>query len=235
MHIVTIVTGGSTGIGSEIARQAATDSHEVIVVSRRPGPVGHHVPIDLSQPAGWSTFGATVADVFLRADQVEIFHCAGTLSPIGFAGETDSDAYRANVLLNSAAPQILGEAVLREAMSRSVAVTLVMITSGAARNPYPGWSAYGAGKAAMDQWVRITGEEQRIRGGVKVVGIAPGVVDTPMQAEIRATDESRFPSVQRFRDQHSDGALLDPAEVARRIRAVIDQLDSGAVVDLRDL
>lgn len=235
MHVVTIVTGGSTGIGAEIAQQAAADSREVIVVSRSPGPLGTHVAADLSQPAGWSIFEATVADAVQRADRLEVFHCAGTLTPIGFAGETDPDAYRANVLLNSAAPQIVGEAVIRLVDPRSIPVTLVMITSGAARSPYPGWSAYCAGKAAMDHWVRTVGEEQKLRDGVKVVAIAPGVVDTPMQAEIRETDESHFPNVDRFRNLHADGDLLDAKEVASRVRAVIDGLESGAVVDLRDL
>lgn len=235
MHITTIVTGGSTGIGADIARQAAADSREVIVMSRSAGPVGTHVAADLSQPSGWSVFDVTIADAFQRADRLEVFHCAGTLTPIGFAGETDADAYRTNVLLNSAAPQIIGESVLRHAAARSIPTTLVMITSGAARSPYPGWSAYCAGKAAMDHWVRTVGEEQEIRNGVKVVAIAPGVVDTPMQAEIRENDESRFPNVDRFRSLHAEGDLLDPAEVASRIRAVIDRLESGAVVDLRDL
>ena len=235
MHAVTIVTGGSTGIGAEIAQQAAADSREVIVVSRSPGPVGTHVAADLSQPAGWSAFEATLADAVQRAEQLEVFHCAGTLTPIGFAGETDPDGYRANVLLNSAAPQIIGEAVIRLVDPRSIPVALVMITSGAARSPYPGWSAYCAGKAAMDHWVRTVGAEQKLRDGVKVVAIAPGVVDTPMQDEIRATDESHFPKVERFRNLHADGDLLDASEVASRIRAVIDGLESGAVVDLRDL
>lgn len=235
MNISTIVTGGSTGIGAEIARLADAEGHNVAVVSRRPGPVGTHVAADLAQPSGWSVFEALVADAAHRSERLEVFHCAGTLTPIGFAGETDPQDYRKNVLLNSAAPQIVGEAVIRAVISHPVSTSLVMITSGAARRPYPGWSAYCAGKAAMDHWVRTVGEEQALRDGVKVVAIAPGVVDTPMQAEIRETDETDFPNVERFRSLHEDGELLDPAAVALRIRAVIDQLASGAVVDLRDL
>ncbi|MDX1449066.1 MAG: SDR family NAD(P)-dependent oxidoreductase, partial [Acidimicrobiia bacterium] len=229
------VTGGSSGIGAEIARQAAADDRDVIVVSRTTGPVGTHVGADLSQADGWSAFAALVADSAVGADRLEIFHCAGTLTPIGFAGETDAAAYRANVLLNSAAPQILGDAVLRSVAGHGVPTTLVMITSGAARTAYPGWSAYCAGKAAMDHWVRTVGEEQRLRDGVKVVAIAPGVVDTEMQSEIRQTDPSDFPNVERFRTLHAEGELRDPAAVAARIRSVVEGLESGAVVDLRDL
>lgn len=229
------MTGGSSGIGAEIARQAAEDDHDVVVFARRPGPVGRHVPVDLATDDGWDTLADVVASEIESADSVEMFHCAGTLTPIGFAGEVDAAAYRTNVLLNAAAPQVIGDVFLRLARRRQIPATLVMITSGAARNPYPGWSAYSAGKAAMDSWVKAVGAEQAERNGVKVVAIAPGVVDTPMQGEIRRTEAADFPSVERFRGLHADGELGDPVDVARRIRAVIDSLSNGAVVDLRDL
>lgn len=50
-----------------------------------------------------------------------------------------------------------------------------------------------------------------------------------------STDQADFPNVDRFRKLAADGDLADPADVARRIRAVVAGLDSGAVVDLRDL
>ncbi|HVR32191.1 MAG TPA: SDR family NAD(P)-dependent oxidoreductase, partial [Acidimicrobiia bacterium] len=129
----------------------------------------------------------------------------------------------------------VGDAFLRAVNSRRMPATLVMITSRVARTAYPGWSAYCAGKAAMDHWVRTVGAEQAIRLGAKVVAVAPGVVDTPMQAEARSTDQADFPDVHRFRKLAADGDLADPADVARRKRAVVAGLDSGAVVDLRDL
>ncbi|MEX2279242.1 MAG: SDR family NAD(P)-dependent oxidoreductase [Acidimicrobiia bacterium] len=235
MRKVTFVTGGSSGIGAEIARQAAEDGHHVVVFARRSGPVGRHVPVDLATHDGWDTLAGVVESEMASADAVEMFHCAGTLTPIGFAGEVDAAAYRTNVLLNAAAPQVIGDLFLRLVAARQVPATLVMITSGAARHPYPGWSAYSAGKAAMDSWVTAVGAEQSERDGVKVVAIAPGVVDTPMQGEIRQTDASDFPSVERFRALHADGELGDPVDVARRIRAAVDALSNGAVVDLRDL
>lgn len=232
---LTIVTGGSSGIGAELARQADADGHDVLVVSRRPGPVGRHLAADLAEPAGWDLLAARLTEELGRADQVALFQAAGTLTPIGFAGEVDPGAYRANVLLNAAAPQIIGDAFLHAVRRRLIPATLVLITSGAARTAYPGWSAYCAGKAAVDHWTRTVGAEQAERSGAKVVAIAPGVVDTPMQAEIRGTSADDFPRVERFRKMHEDGELGDPAEVARRIRAALTSLDNGAVVDLRDL
>ncbi len=148
----------------------------------------------------------------------------------------DAAAYRTNVLLNSAAPQVLGDAFLRAAGRTAARCDLAMIGSGAAVNPYAGWSSYGAAKAAAAQWVRTAGLEQEQRGsGNRVVWIAPGVVATDMQAEIRSMDVDRFPKVARFRDLLEDGSLSTPDEAADAIWAVLDgRFDNGAVLDVRD-
>jgi benzil reductase ((S)-benzoin forming) len=140
------------------------------------------------------------------------------------------------VLLNSAAAQVLGHHVLHAMRDLDARRELVLLSSGAARSAYPGWSAYGAGKAATDQWVRAVGAEQQQRGGVRVLAIAPGVVATGMQSAIRATDARDFPSVARFQRLHDEGELEDADDVARRLWALLesDEPVSGAVVDLRD-
>lgn len=234
---LAIVTGGSSGIGAAIAAHAHRSGSDVIVVSRTPGDVGRHVAADLTEPAGWDRLHSVLEETLAAGDirTARLFHCAGTITPIGFAGEVDSEAYRNNVILNAAAPQIVGDAFLDVVRRHEVDATLVMLTSGAARTIYLGWSSYCAGKAAVDHWVRTVGAEQSERSGVKVVAIAPGVVDTPMGEEIRATDAADFPRVDKFRALHAEGELGDPDEVARRIWTVIETLDGGAVVDLRDL
>jgi benzil reductase ((S)-benzoin forming) len=169
-------------------------------------------------------------------ERIVFFHSAGTLSPIGFAGETDPEAYTRNVLLNSAAPQVLGAAFLRAAAHTEARCQLVNISSGAASNAYAGWSSYCAGKAAADQWVRTVGLEQERRGGrVRLLSVAPGVVATAMQEEIRSTPERDFPDVASFVGLHDDGVLRDPADVARELWTLLDaDLENGAVLDLRD-
>ena len=114
---------------------------------------------------------------------------------------------------------------------------LVLISSGAAHNVYAGWSAYGAGKAAVDQWARTVGAEQTRRGGrVRVLSVAPGIVATAMQEQIRATPAESFPEVARFVEFHEQHELRDPGEVASEIWALLARdLPNGAVVDLRDL
>jgi benzil reductase ((S)-benzoin forming) len=197
-----------------------------------------HLAADLADPSAWSAIGAAFHRELqgFDGDQVAFIHAAGTVDPIGFAADMDSEAYSHNVLLNSAAPQVLGQRFLAAAQSLDVRRHLVMLTSGAAQSVYPGWTSYGAGKAAVDQWVRNAGAEQDRRGGVRVLAIAPGTVDTAMQERLRDVSHEDFPHRQKFQDLHEQGRLSDPLDVARQIWTLIDQgLDNGSVVDLRRL
>jgi benzil reductase ((S)-benzoin forming) len=234
------ISGASSGIGRALAESVPWTSARVIGISRRPVAGIEHLPADLADPAGWDLVGQSFRrelDGPARPDRVVFVHAAGTIDPMGFAGRVDRAAYQANVLLNSAAPQVLGHLFLAAAAAYGPARRqLVMITSGAARSVYPGWSSYGAAKAAVDQWVRDAGAEQDIRGGVQVLAVAPGTVDTGMQAMIRATPEEDFPQRQKFLDLHRSGKLTAPAEVANRMWRLLDEgVANGSVVDLRDL
>jgi len=232
------ISGASSGIGAALARTVPWEDARMIGVSRRPPPVGEHLEADLADPASW----AAVGDSFRReltgfgGEHVVFVHAAGTLEPIGFAGEVDPSAYQANVLLNSAAPQVLGHLFLAAAQGGAGDRHLVHLTSGAAKSVYPGWSSYGAAKAGVDQWVRNVGAEQASRGQVQVLSVAPGTVDTDMQARLRGTDERDFPSRAKFVGLHQSGGLSDPDDIARRIWGLLDRhLDNGSVVDLRQV
>lgn len=234
---LVFVSGASSGIGLALVRSVPFAGARVVGVSRRGAEGLEHFAADLAQPASW----LAVAQLFEReipgfaGERVVFAHCAGTLEPIGFAGEVDAAAYARQVLLDSACPQVLGDAFLRAARRCPAPCLLLMISSGAARSVYEGWSAYGAGKAALDQWVRTAGAEQARRGGrCRVLAVAPGVVETPMQEQIRRTPAREFPEVARFAELRASGALRDPAEVAPELWALLDAgLANGAVVDLR--
>lgn len=238
MSALVFVTGGSAGIGRALIETVPYAGARVVHFARRPAPGAHeNVTLDLAEPASW----ARAAAVFERecrgfaGERVVLVHAAGVLTPIGFAGEVDPDAYRAHVLLNSAAPQALGDAFLRALAGTRAPATLLFIGSGASTSVYEGWSGYCAGKAAVDHWTRTVGAEQARRGGrCRVLCVAPGVVATAMQEEIRATDARDFPEVARFHELHTGGALRDPADVARDLWALLERdLPNGSVLDLR--
>ncbi len=233
------ISGASSGIGQALVESVPWPSARVIGICRRPPTGAEHLAADLADPASWddveASFGRELQGY--HGDRVVFIHAAGTIVPMGFAGEVDTPASCRNVLLNSAAPQVLGHMFLAAVARHSQARRhLVMLTSGAAKSVYPGWSTYGGAKAAIDQWVRDVGAEQELRGGVRVLAVAPGTVDTDMQSMIRSTGPEDFPSRQKFLDLYEGGKLISPREVATRMWQLLDRdLDNGSVVDLRDL
>lgn len=238
------ITGASSGIGAALAATLPFDDARVVDISRSGGtPGAEHLAADLSDPASWfaveahlvSRLGAT------PVGRAVFVHSAGTIAPIGFAGQVDSAAYRANLLLNAAAPLALGHAFLRAVAAFDGAAHLILLSSGAAKKTYPGWSSYGGAKAAVEQWVRTVGEEQRVRAGrgepsCQVLAVTPGPTATGMQELIRTTDPTDFPAGDRFRGLHERDELLDPADAARGIWSLLDRdVETGAVLDLREL
>ena len=115
---------------------------------------------------------------------------------------------------------------------------LVMMSSGAGKQPFTGWSSYCAAKAALDMWVRVVALEQAERKSkVVVASVGPGVVDTPMQAEIRSREHDAFPDVDRFQAMHADGKLASPSDVGRMYWELCQRSDieQGTVASISDL
>jgi benzil reductase ((S)-benzoin forming) len=241
VNTIAWITGGSSGIGAALVVTCPYDDARLFDISRSGGTAGaEHVPADLADPSSWAAVEAHLAAQLGDFDgkRAVFVHSAGVIEPIGYAGRVDSEAYRRSVLVNSAAGQALGHAFIRALLDAGFAGEshLMMLTSGAATSPYPGWSAYCAGKAALEMWVRAVGlEQQTDPPGTRVIAVAPGAVATRMQEQIRATDPRDFPRVDKFHTLHETGKLRDPADAARDLWAALDSdLESGAITDLRD-
>lgn len=233
------ISGASSGIGRALAETAPWDDARVIDVSRSGADGLESIEADLSEPTGWEALASSFARELAGGDveRAIFLHCAATLHPIGFAGEVEPHEYARQVVLNCASPQVLGDAFVRVVEGHDVEATYLVLTSGASSSVYEGWSAYGAGKAAVDQWVRVVGAERERRGSrCKVLAVAPGVVATPMQATIRETPERDFPRRDKFVQLHEQGQLRDPADAARDLWTIVtSDVDNGSVVDVRDL
>jgi NAD(P)-dependent dehydrogenase (short-subunit alcohol dehydrogenase family) len=109
------------------------------------------------------------------------------------------------------------------------------VSSGAGRAPYSGWSSYCATKAALDMHARAVALDAL--PGLAIASIAPGVIDTAMQAEIRTASEHDFPAIGRFIALKRDGALADPGAAGAQLVEYVLGARFGATVlaDLRDV
>jgi NAD(P)-dependent dehydrogenase (short-subunit alcohol dehydrogenase family) len=99
-----------------------------------------------------------------------------------------------------------------------------------------GSAAYCAAKAGMDHFSRAVALEEAARpNGARIVSIAPGVIDTDMQAELRGADPALFPERERFAQLQAGGQLLSPADCAAQLLARLDRPDFGSepIADIR--
>ena len=246
MKTAFIITGHSRGIGAALTQTCLSRGMPVLGIARAPNDalsdryplLLEQVALDLSDTtvlARWLDETDVLARFARDAQQVVLVNNAGTLQPMGAPGARQGSlAIARAVSLNVAAPLMLADAFVA-AMARVPDRRVVHISSGAGRSPYPGWSIYGATKAALDLHARAV--QRDAVAGLRVGSVAPGVVDTAMQAEIRATDVSRFPNRARFEALQRDGDLSEPAAVADRLLAHVlsDAFGSEPCTDLRSL
>jgi NAD(P)-dependent dehydrogenase (short-subunit alcohol dehydrogenase family) len=170
--------------------------------------------VDVTDHGALSDFTSEVIDRFSRIDLW--VNNAGVLDPIGPLAEIDpADAAR-NINVNVVGVLNGSSLFARHVRERPGGGVLVNISSGAASTPYAGWGPYCAAKAAVDQLTRVIALEEA-RHGLAAHAVSPGVVDTDMQATLRATDEHRFPAVGRFRQLAVDGSFNSADWVARHL------------------
>jgi NAD(P)-dependent dehydrogenase (short-subunit alcohol dehydrogenase family) len=215
-----VVTGASRGLGAGIANRfvelgiavGCCARHEPMLPAGRDGVLG--AAVDVRDPAAVDAFARRVT---AELGPIDLWvNNAGVLDPIGPLRDGDVEALRAHVEVNVLGVLWGSRTFARLVHDRPNGGTLVNISSGAARTVYQGWAAYCASKAAVEQLSRVLAAEEADHG-LRVVALAPGVVDTDMQATIRATDVDRFPSVERFHALKADDAFNSPAWVADRI------------------
>ena len=132
---------------------------------------------------------------------------------------------------------LLTAAFLRATRSWGSALKVLNISSGLGRRAMASQSGYCAAKAGMDHFTRCLAlEEALLPRGAKVCSLAPGVIDTDMQVQLRSADAAAFPDVGNFAGMKEKGLLSTPDDAARRILAFLHRDDFGAnpVADIRD-
>jgi NAD(P)-dependent dehydrogenase (short-subunit alcohol dehydrogenase family) len=89
-----------------------------------------------------------------------------------------------------------------------------------------GSGTYNVAKAGLEMLTSVIAAEQ---SGVTAITIRPGVIDTPMQAFLRAQNEERLPAVGMFRGFHESRRLVPPDVTAAKIveRLVIGPIENG--------
>ena len=226
MEDVFLVTGASKGLGRSIALAIAKSGATVIALARSSSELkeieaklktisGDSVAVscDLSK----STDISNASDFILsKFDHLSgIVHNAGIINPIGNMLDTSRDDWELTLKVNLLGVQDLTRS-LDNAIGGEKHTRVTTISSGAAQRSLHGWSAYCVSKAGLDMWTNCMAEEGNSEN-ISALAIAPGIVDTAMQEEIRSADESSFPLLQNFKDYYVNGELSKPDDVATKL------------------
>ena len=201
---VAVVTGASRGIGAAAARSLAQEGAAVALLARtedacqalaeeiqRAGGRALAVGCDVASGKDVAAATRAVREALGRVDI--LINNAGIVDPIGKLADCPPEEWIRNVEINLGGALRLLHALLPDLLAGDG--TVVNVSSGAAHRPMEGWSAYCAGKAGLAMVTRSLHLEYGAEG-LRAFGFIPGVVDTEMQVQIRASginEVSRLP------------------------------------------
>jgi len=237
-----VVTGASRGLGRAIAERLLQPGHTVLGLSRQapPGPPDlEQWPCDLTDPlqvasrlAIW--LGHFDADRFASAS---LINNAALLAEPRPLVEADGAVLSASVRVGLEAPLVLSGAFLRATRHWTGVRRVLHISSGLGRKAMASQGPYCAVKAGLDHLARAQALEEALQpNGAKVCSLAPGVIDTDMQVQLRAADPRGFPDRELFVQMKTGGRLDTPAAAAAKVVAYLQRPDFGTdpVADVRE-
>ncbi|MFT4243335.1 MAG: SDR family NAD(P)-dependent oxidoreductase [Acidovorax sp.] len=245
-----ILTGASRGMGLAMAEQLLRRGHTLVCISRGANPqldaiaqassaALHQWPQDLAQGAqaahklqDW--LAAQGPATFASA---ALINNAGVIPRIAPLSASDADDLAHALRVGLEAPMQLTAAFLGATEAWDVPRKVLNISSGLGRRAMASQAAYCAAKAGMDHFTRCVALDEAAKPhGAKVCSLAPGVIDTDMQVQLRGAAPEDFPDLQNFTRLKAGGQLASPQDAAARVLAWLDRADFGAhpVADVRD-
>lgn len=205
---VALVTGAGRGIGRRAALRLARRGVRVALISRtaseltetaqeiaRRGGEAVAIPADV---ASHQSIDSAKAEIETRLGRPTILiNAAGAFGPIQVVWKTDPDAWIGTIMINTIGPYLTCRAFVQGMMENGWGRIINVTSAAALHEPGPINSAYGASKAALNQFTRHLAAE--VAGsGVTVNVIHPGDVKTEMWADIRDKVKNLGPLASRY-------------------------------------
>jgi benzil reductase ((S)-benzoin forming) len=223
MTKLALISGGSKGLGAALCGYYQQQGYDVLEFSRS-GATPYSIAMDLADPLAAeqvlaTTFASLRANVY---EEIVAVNNAATLHPIGPVATKAAGDIAANIQINITGTALFSSRVIAAFQSHACPKTIVNISSGAALKAYAGWSLYCMAKAGTEAFFRCAAVEQEQEAHpFRLLNIAPGVVDTDMQAAIRSASKADFPQIDRFLELKRSGSLRSPADAAALIGSIV--------------
>jgi benzil reductase ((S)-benzoin forming) len=235
------ITGTSRGLGKALAAELLNDDTNRVFGIGRSCTLTHaryqHYHLDLSAIESVGEFQFRLPRGTKRAVLV---NNAGVIAPVAPVGRIDNQTLVEGFSVNLISPAVLMNNFIRHTQRNRAQRLIINISSGAARRTVGSWAVYCTAKAGLDMFSEVLHSEQSIQRPqrpVRIFSVAPGVVDTAMQAQIRTMPKKVFPDKMRFVKMKADGMLAPADRTARSILKILDRPEDYAHVclDVRDL
>lgn len=236
---LTVLTGGSRGLGAALARGLLEAGHRLLTLQRRPegslqaggGPI-EQWSVDLADPLPVATRLGEWLARFGAGEGLASFtliHNAALLTEPGPLSHADLAQLSRATRVSLEAPLLLTAAALAATHRWTVPRKVLLVSSGLGRRGMAGAAAYCAAKAGLDNLARALAlEEAEHPNGARVVSLAPGVIDTDMQVQLRGADARQFTEQATFARLKAGGALDSPEAAAAKVLRFLARPDYGS-------
>ena len=198
-----VITGGSLGIGLEIAVKAAVAGARVIIAARNEGDLkralkkvnnisnsDHHIyQLDVSQCEAVQTFAKWCADRFGAIDG--LVNCAGVYGPIGKFSQIDIKKLDETIRINFLGTVYMCHALI-PVMKADTRKKIINYSGGGAASPFPNYTAYSTSKIAIVRFTENLALEMS-GDGYDVNCVSPGFVITRLHQDTLAAGPDRCP------------------------------------------
>lgn len=199
MSKIILITGASTGIGAEAARQLAAGNDVILHYNRSAdaaeavaraveanGGTPHLVQADLSLEADCLRLVDYVAGRFDRLDV--LINNAGALIERQSVRDLQWDLMARTFALNVFSLMLISSRCL-PLLEKGEQPCVINITSIAMRHGAPSATIYGATKGAVDSFTRGLAREAAPR--IRVNAVAPGVIATPFHDKVSSPERMK--------------------------------------------
>ena len=229
MSKIVVITGASSGIGFQLSKTLLLSESNILVIAigRRGNMLSKlqalfpkkvlTIEADIASPDGRKGVVSALSQ-YSKIDY--LVHAAATVHPLNSIKKLKLDDWRKSQQTNVEAPLFLTQLLLNKFNNSRV----LFITSEPIIHPVFGASSYCVSKAGQQMVYECFKAEFPINK-VAFCLVSPGMVDTPMQEQIRQADPNELPMVAAISALYADNKLLEPSVVADFLKWLLLTVD----------